>query len=79
VTGNHVNFLRPDADCVSDPVREYLLTLKMAPRRTTCPFTAPAGLDMSAVAPGTAAAGRRKVDPSAVVETILRNNRLSGR
>ena len=79
VTGNHVNFLRPDADCVSDPVREYLLTLKMAPRRTTCPFTAPAGLDMSAVAPGTAAAGRRKVDPGAVVETILRNNRLSGR
>ena len=79
VTGNHVNFLRPDADCVSDPVREYLLTLKMAPRRTTCPFNAPAGLDMLAVAPGTSAAGRRKVDPSAVVETILRNKRLRGR
>jgi hypothetical protein len=39
-----------------------------------CLFTAPAGLDMSAVA-----AGKRKLDPSAVVETILRNNRRSGR
>ncbi len=73
-TGNHVNFLETDSDCVDDPLREYLLTLKMAPRRTMCLFTAPAGLDMSAVA-----AGKRKLDPSAVVETILRNNRLSGR
>ncbi len=73
-TGNHVNFLTTDSDCVDDPVREYLLTLKMAPRRTICLFTAPAGLDMSAVA-----AGRRKLDPRAIVETILRNNRLRGR
>ncbi len=29
---------------------------------------------MSAVA-----AGKRKLDPSAIVETILRNNRLSGK
>ena len=69
--GNHVNFLQTESDCVDDPLREYLLTLKMAPRRTTCLFTAPAGLDMSAVA-----AGKRKLDPSAIVETILRNNRL---
>jgi pimeloyl-ACP methyl ester carboxylesterase len=73
-TGNHVNFLGTDSDCVDDPIREYLLTLKMAPRRTMCLFTAPAGFDMSAVA-----AGKRKLDPSAVVETILRNNRLRGR
>ena len=73
-TGNHVNFMRTGSDCVDDPIREYLLTLKMAPRRTTCLFTAPAGLDMSAVA-----AGKRKLDPSAIVETILRNNRLSGK
>ena len=56
-TGNHVNFLSTESDCVDDPLREYLLTLKMAPRRTTCLFTAPAGLDMSAVA-----AGKRKLD-----------------
>ncbi len=56
-TGNHVNFLSTDSDCVDDPLREYLLTLKMAPRRTTCLFTAPAGLDMSAVA-----AGKRKLN-----------------
>jgi pimeloyl-ACP methyl ester carboxylesterase len=55
-TGNHVNFLQTDSDCVDDPLREYLLTLKMAPRRTTCLFTAPAGLDMSAVA-----ASKRKI------------------
>lgn len=73
-TGNHVNFLGTESDCVDDPIREYLLTLKMAPRRTMCLFTAPAGLDMSAVA-----AGRRKVDPGAVVDTILRNSRLRGR
>ena len=73
-TGNHVNFLSTESDCVDDPLREYLLTLKMAPRRTTCLFTAPEGLDMSAVA-----AGKRKLDPSAIVETILRNNRLSGK
>ena len=73
-TGNHVNFLRTESDCVDDPLRKYLLTLKMAPRRTTCLFTAPEGLDMSAVA-----AGKRKLDPSAIVETILRNNRLSGK
>ena len=73
-TGNHVNFLQTDSDCVDDPIREYLLTQKMAPRRTMCLFTAPVGLDMSAVA-----AGRRKLDPSAVVDTILRNNRLRGR
>ncbi len=73
-TGNHVNFLGTESDCVDDPLREYLLTLKMAPRRTTCLFTAPAGLDMSAVA-----ASKRKLDPSAIVETILRNNRLNGR
>jgi len=73
-TGNHVNFLGTDSDCVDDPIREYLLTLKMAPRRTMCLFTAPAGLDMSAVA-----AGKRKLDPGKVVETILRNNRLRGR
>ena len=73
-TGNHVNFLQTGSDCVDDPVREYLLTLQMAPRRTMCLFTPPAGLDMSAVA-----AGRRKLDPSAVVDTILRNNRLRGR
>ena len=72
--GNHVNFLRTESDCVDDPLREYLLTLKMAPRRTTCLFTAPEGLDMSAVA-----ASKRKLDPSAIVETILRNNRLSGK
>ncbi len=72
--GNHVNFLRTESDCVDDPLREYLLTRKMAPRRTTCLFTAPAGLDMSAVA-----ASKRKLDPSAIVETILRNNRLNGR
>ena len=71
ITGNHVNFLGTESDCVDDPLREYLLTLKMAPRRTTCLFTAPAGLDMSAVA-----ASKRKLDPSAIVETILRNNRL---
>ena len=69
--GNHVNFLRTESDCVDNPLREYLLTRKMAPRRTTCLFTAPAGLDMSAVA-----ASKRKLDPSAIVETILRNNRL---
>jgi hypothetical protein len=46
----------------------------MAPRRTTCLFTAPEGLDMSAVA-----ASKRTLDPDAVVETILRNNRLSGK
>ncbi|MSX12081.1 MAG: alpha/beta fold hydrolase, partial [Actinobacteria bacterium] len=46
-TGNHVNFLRTESDCVDGPLREYLLTLKMAPRRTTCLFTAPEGLDMS--------------------------------
>ena len=73
-TGNHVNFLRTESDCVDDPIRAYLLTQKMAPRRTTCLFTAPEGLDMSAVA-----AGKRKLDPSAIVETILRNNRLNGR
>ena len=73
-TGNHVNFLGTESDCVDDPLREYLLTLKMAPRRTTCLFTAPEGLDMSAVA-----ARKRKLDPSAIVETILRNNRLNGR
>lgn len=73
-TGNHVNFLETGSDCVDDPIREYLLTLQMAPRRTMCLFTPPEGLDMTAVA-----AGRRKVDPSAVVETILRNNRLRGR
>ena len=56
-TGNHVNFLSTESDCVDDPLREYLLTLKMAPRRTTCLFTAPAGLDMSAVA-----AGKRKLN-----------------
>ena len=56
-TGNHVNFLSTDSDCVDDPLREYLLTLKTAPRRTTCLFTAPAGLDMSAVA-----AGKRKLN-----------------
>jgi len=72
--GNHVNFLRTESDCVDNPLREYLLTRKMAPRRTTCLFTAPAGLDMSAVA-----ASKRKLDPSAIVETILRNNRLNGR
>jgi len=72
--GNHVNFLRTESDCVDNPLRKYLLTLKMAPRRTTCLFTAPAGLDMSAVA-----ASKRKLDPSAIVETILRNNRLNGR
>ena len=55
--GNHVNFLRTESDCVDDPLREYLLTLKRAPRRTTCLFTAPAGLDMSAVA-----AGKRKLN-----------------
>ena len=55
-TGNHVNYLRTESDCVDDPLREYLLTLKMAPRRTTCLFTAPEGLDMSAVA-----AGKRKI------------------
>ena len=71
ITGNHVNFLGTESDCVDDPLREYLLTLKMAPRRTTCLFTAPEGLDMSAVA-----ARKRKLDPSAIVETILRNNRL---
>jgi pimeloyl-ACP methyl ester carboxylesterase len=69
-TGNHVNFLQTGSNCVDDPLREYLLTLKMAPRRTMCLFTAPEGLGMSAVA-----AGKRKLDPSA----ILRNNRLSGR
>jgi len=73
-TGNHANFLRTESDCVDDPLREYLLTQKMAPRRTTCLFTAPEGLDMSAVA-----AGKRKLDPSATVETILRNDRLSGK
>ncbi|MFM9140812.1 MAG: alpha/beta fold hydrolase [Solirubrobacterales bacterium] len=78
-TGNHVNFLSTESDCVDDPLREYLLTLQMAPRRTVCLFTPPEGLDMSAVAPGSVAAGKRKVDPSAVVETILRNNRLRGR
>jgi pimeloyl-ACP methyl ester carboxylesterase len=56
-TGNHVNFLSTESDCVDDPLREYLLTLKMAPRRTTCLFTAPEGLDMSAVA-----AGKRKLN-----------------
>ena len=56
-TGNHVNFLSTESDCVDDPLREYLLTLKRAPRRTTCLFTAPAGLDMSAVA-----AGKRKLN-----------------
>ena len=74
ITGNHVNFLGTESDCVDDPLREYLLTLKMAPRRTTCLFTAPEGLDMSAVA-----ARKRKLDPSAIVETILRNNRLNRR
>ena len=39
-------------------------------------FTAPEGLDMSPVAPGTSAADSRKVDPSAVGGTLLRNNRL---
>ena len=73
-TGNHVNFLSTESDCVDDPLREYLVTLKMAPRRTTCLFTAPEGLDMSAVA-----ASKRKLDPDAVVETILRNNRLNER
>ncbi len=73
-TGNHVNFLLTESRCVDDPLREYLLTLKMAPRRTTCLFTAPEGLDMSAVA-----ASKRKLDPDAVVETILRNDRLNGR
>ena len=73
-TGNHVNFLSTESDCVDDPIREYFLTRKMGPRRTGCLFTAPAGLDMSAVA-----AARRKVDPGAVVDTILRNNRLRGR
>ena len=73
-TGNHVNFLSTESDCVDDPLREYLLTLKTGPRRTTCLFTAPEGLDMSAVA-----ASKRKLDPSAIVETILRNNRLSGK
>ena len=70
-TGNHVNFLRTGSDCVDDPIREYLLTQKMAPRRTTCLFTAPEGLDMSAVA-----AGKRKLEPSAIVDTILRNDQL---
>jgi pimeloyl-ACP methyl ester carboxylesterase len=56
-TGNHVNYLSTESDCVDDPLREYLLTLKMAPRRTTCLFTAPDGLDMSAVA-----AGKRKLN-----------------
>jgi pimeloyl-ACP methyl ester carboxylesterase len=56
-TGNHVNFLSTESRCVDDPLQEYLLTLKMAPRRTTCLFTAPAGLDMSAVA-----AGKRKLN-----------------
>jgi pimeloyl-ACP methyl ester carboxylesterase len=56
-TGNHVNYLSTESDCVDDPLREYLLTLKMAPRRTTCLFTAPEGLDMSAVA-----AGKRKLN-----------------
>ena len=55
-TGNHVNFLSTESDCVDDPLREYLLTLKTGPRRTTCLFTAPEGLDMSAVA-----AGKRKI------------------
>jgi pimeloyl-ACP methyl ester carboxylesterase len=55
-TGNHVNFLSTESRCVDDPLQEYLLTLKMAPRRTTCLFTAPAGHDMSAVA-----AGKRKI------------------
>ena len=55
-TGNHVNFLSTESRCVDDPLQEYLLTLKMAPRRTTCLFTAPAGLDMSAVA-----ASKRKI------------------
>ena len=73
-TGNHVNFLGTDSSCVDDPIREYLLTLKMAPRRTMCLFTPPEGFDMSAVA-----AGKRKLDPGAVVDTILRNNRLRGR
>jgi len=56
-TGNHVNFLSTESDCVDDPLREYLLTLKKGPRRTTCLFTAPEGLDMSAVA-----AGKRKLN-----------------
>ena len=56
-TGNHVNFLSTESDCVDDPLREYLLTLKTGPRRTTCLFTAPEGLDMSAVA-----AGKRKIN-----------------
>jgi hypothetical protein len=73
-TGNHVNFLQTDSDCVDDPLREYLLTLKMAPRRTTCLFTAPAGLDMSAVA-----ASKRKLNSGATVDTIPRNNGLNRR
>ncbi len=72
-TGNHVNFLSTESNCVDDPLREYLLTRTMAPRRTMCLFTAPAGLDMAAVA-----ASRHEVDPRAVADTILRNNRLRG-
>ena len=76
ITGNHVNFLQTNASCVDDPILAYLLTGKMAPRRTACLFTAPEGLDMSPVAPGTSAADSRKVDPNAVGGTLLRDNRL---
>ena len=56
ITGNHVNFLQTNSNCVDDPILAYLLTGKMAPRRTACLFTAPEGLDMTPVAPGTSAA-----------------------
>ena len=76
-TGNHVNFLSTESNCVDNPLREYLVTRKMAPRRTMCLFTAPEGLDMAAVA-----AGKQSVEPSAdptdVADAILRNNLLRG-
>ena len=71
-TANHVNFLRTKSECVNAPLRLYLLTLKMPPRRTACPFIAPAGLDM-----GAAAARKGKVDPKEVADSLIRSYRLS--
>ena len=70
VTGNHVNFLSTFSECVNRPLRLYLLTLKMPPRRTTCAFSAPTGLDM-----GAAAARKGEVDPKAVVDSLIRSYR----
>jgi len=48
--GQHVNYLHAPSWCVYGPLTLYLVTLKMPRHRTTCPFAAPVGLDMGAVA-----------------------------